>query len=83
MIRNPSANALQLAEQMNLLQESDSDYILPIADKVLLEFEEKVKEYRKGKKGLLALFVGEVMKRSKGKADPVKVNDILLEKLKS
>jgi len=83
MIHNSSSDVMQLAEQLNLLQESDTDYILPIADEVLLKFEEKVKEYRKGKKGLLALFVGEVMKRSKGKADPVKVNDILLEKLKS
>jgi aspartyl-tRNA(Asn)/glutamyl-tRNA(Gln) amidotransferase subunit B len=40
-----------------------------------------VKEYRKGKKGLLSLFVGEVMKRSGGKADPKLVNEILIEKL--
>ena len=40
-------------------------------------------EYKKGKKGLLSMFVGEVMKRSKGKADPRVTNEILLEKLKS
>jgi aspartyl-tRNA(Asn)/glutamyl-tRNA(Gln) amidotransferase subunit B len=72
-----------LAGEMNLIMESDSAYILPLADAVLLQFDEKVKEYRKGKKGLLSLFVGEVIKRSKGKADPKKVNEILLEKLKS
>jgi aspartyl-tRNA(Asn)/glutamyl-tRNA(Gln) amidotransferase subunit B len=48
-----------------------------------LQFEDKVKEYRKGKKGLLALFVGEVMKQTKGKADPKVTNEILLKKLKS
>jgi aspartyl-tRNA(Asn)/glutamyl-tRNA(Gln) amidotransferase subunit B len=42
---------------------------------------DKVAEYRKGKKGLLGLFVGEVKKISRGKADPKMTNDILLEKL--
>jgi aspartyl-tRNA(Asn)/glutamyl-tRNA(Gln) amidotransferase subunit B len=83
MIENPAADALQLAGKLGLMQESNLDYIIPIVDGVLLQFGEKVKEYKKGKKGLLALFVGEVMKRSKGKADPQMVNDILLEKLKS
>jgi aspartyl-tRNA(Asn)/glutamyl-tRNA(Gln) amidotransferase subunit B len=40
-----------------------------------------VQEFRKGKKGLIGLFVGEVKKLSKGKADPKITNDILLEKL--
>jgi aspartyl-tRNA(Asn)/glutamyl-tRNA(Gln) amidotransferase subunit B len=43
---------------------------------------DKVTAYKKGKKGLLALFVGEVMKQAKGKADPKLVNDLLLERLK-
>jgi len=54
-----------------------------LVDQVLNKFPDKVKEYQKGKKGLLSLFTGEVMKLSKGKADPVKTNEILLEKLKS
>ena len=80
---NPETDPLQQAAKMNLLMDSNSDYILPIADAVLLQFEDKVKEYRKGKKGLLALFVGEVIKRSKGKADPKVVNEILNQKLNS
>ena len=83
LIENPEADPLQAAGKMNLIMESNTDYILPIADAVLLQFEDKVKEYRKGKKGLLALFVGEVMKRSKGKADPKVVNEILNQKLNS
>jgi aspartyl-tRNA(Asn)/glutamyl-tRNA(Gln) amidotransferase subunit B len=43
--------------------------------------QDKVAEYRKGKKGLIGLFVGEVKKVSKGKADPKLTNDILIEKL--
>jgi aspartyl-tRNA(Asn)/glutamyl-tRNA(Gln) amidotransferase subunit B len=83
LIENPQADPLQEAGKMNLVMESNSDYILPIADEVLLQFQDKVKEYRKGKKGLLALFVGEVIKRSKGKADPKVVNEILNQKLNS
>jgi aspartyl-tRNA(Asn)/glutamyl-tRNA(Gln) amidotransferase subunit B len=49
---------------------------------VLEKFAGKVTAYKKGKKGLLALFVGEVMKQSKGKADPKLTNELLLEKLK-
>ena len=44
---------------------------------------DKVSEYRKGKKGLIGLFVGEVKKVSRGKADPKLTNEILLQKLKS
>jgi aspartyl-tRNA(Asn)/glutamyl-tRNA(Gln) amidotransferase subunit B len=42
---------------------------------------DKVLEYRKGKKGLIGLFMGEVKKRSKGKADPKRTNDVLQEQL--
>ena len=83
LIDNPDSDPLKEAGKMNLIMDSNSDYILPIADAVLLQFEDKVKEYRKGKKGLLALFVGEVIKRSKGKADPKVVNEILNQKLNS
>jgi aspartyl-tRNA(Asn)/glutamyl-tRNA(Gln) amidotransferase subunit B len=83
LISNPVADPLSEATKKNLIMESNIDYIHPIADAVLLQFEDKVKEYRKGKKGLLALFVGEVIKRSKGKADPKVVNEILNQKLNS
>ena len=83
LIEDPKADPLEQAGKMGLVMESNSDYIQPIADAVLLQFEDKVKEYRKGKKGLLALFVGEVIKRSKGKADPKVVNEILNQKLNS
>ena len=83
LMKDPNIDPAEQAAKMNLIIESNSDYIQPIADAVLLQFEDKVKEYRKGKKGLLALFVGEVIKRSKGKADPKVVNEILIQKLNS
>ena len=73
----------QLATDLNLLQQSDVATIEPIVDSVLAKMADKVEAYKKGKKGLLSLFVGEVMKQSKGKADPKITNELILEKLKS
>lgn len=83
LVVHPEADPEIEAVAQNLIQESDSSTLEPLIDEVLLKFAEKVKEYKKGKKGLLSLFVGEVMKRSKGKADPAITNKILLEKLSS
>lgn len=81
LLKNGQANVETLAKEMNLLQQSDRSLLEPIVDEVLSRFADKVKEYQKGKKGVLSLFVGEVMKRSKGKADPKVTNALLLEKL--
>lgn len=81
LLKEKNKTALQLAEAHNLLQESDVSAIGPIIDAVLQKFAAKVEEYKKGKKGLLSLFVGEVMRQSKGKADPKLTNELLLEKL--
>jgi aspartyl-tRNA(Asn)/glutamyl-tRNA(Gln) amidotransferase subunit B len=83
LVENPLEEPEQVAIEKNLIQQSDANSLEPIIDEILQKHAEKVKEYKKGKKGLLSLFVGEVMKRSKGKADPRITNEILLEKLKS
>lgn len=82
VLAQPDALPEQLAKDNNLVQQSDAGELEPIIDAVLQKFEAKVQEYKKGKKGLLGLFVGEVVKQTKGKADPKKTNEILLEKLK-
>lgn len=81
LLAEPGTDAVKILEKENLSQQSDVSVIEPIVDEVLLKYEDKVKEYRRGKKGLLSLFVGEVMKRSKGKADPKLTNELLLRKL--
>lgn len=83
LLQNPGKDPEEIATEQNLIQQSDLSAIEPIVDVVLEKFADKVLEYKKGKKGLLALFVGEVMKQSKGKADPKLTNELLLEKLKS
>jgi len=91
LLKKPQAGPEELAVEHNLIQQSDLSAIGPIIESVLLKFADKVAEYKKARpngssgrrqKGLLALFVGEVMKQSKGKADPKLTNDLLLEKLK-
>jgi len=83
LLKEPGKTPEQIATEQNLVQQSDESDIGPLIDKVLEKFADKVADYKKGKKGLLALFVGEVIKQSKGKADPKKTNELLLEKLKS
>ena len=83
LLENPSKDPEQVAIEKNFIQQSDTESIEPLINEILEKYAEKVKEYKKGKKGLLSLFVGEVMKQSKGKADPRVTNEILLEKLKS
>ncbi|RTL58551.1 MAG: Asp-tRNA(Asn)/Glu-tRNA(Gln) amidotransferase subunit GatB [Sphingobacteriales bacterium] len=81
LIKQPDVTASALATQLNLVQTSDSNEVASWVEEVLNKMPDKVAEYRKGKKGLIGLFVGEVKKLSKGKADPKLTNDLLLEKL--
>jgi len=81
LILNPSVTPLVIAQQLNLIQESDASYLVPLAKEVLLENPDKVKEFKSGKKGLLGLFMGELMKKSGGKADPKVASRIFSELL--
>lgn len=81
LITNPHQTADQVAASLNLIQDSDEGTVAAWVDEVLNKMPEKVSEYRKGKKGLIGLFVGEVKKVSRGKADPKLTNEILLKKL--
>ena len=83
LLNDPFKEPEQIAIEQNLVQQSDITSLEPIINEILEKHAGKVLEYKKGKKGLLSLFVGEVMKRSKGKADPKATSEILLEKLKS
>jgi len=70
-----------LVKEMNLLQVDDDNMIHRLIQETLEQYPDKVAEYRGGKKGVLGLFMGEIMKKSQGKADPKKANNLLLEAL--
>lgn len=80
-IQNPDKDILKLCEELDIFKNTNTSDILPLIENVLIKYPEKIKEYKAGKKGLLGLFVGEVMKMSKGKADPKLVNQLVKERL--
>lgn len=82
LVRQQDRPVLQLAQELNLIQDRSEDTLVPIIDQVIREFPLKVEEYQNGKKGIISMFMGEVMKRSKGKADPKLATQILEKKLK-
>ncbi len=81
LLLSPKKTALELATALNLLQQSDSSSVAAWVDEVIAAMPDKVNEYKKGKKGLIGMFAGEVKKISKGKADMQVVNRLLAEKL--
>lgn len=81
LLDSPEMSPSALVAELNLSINSDTSFIEEIIDEVLNLYPEKVEEYRSGKKGLLGMFVGEVMKRSKGKADPKITNQLISLKL--
>jgi aspartyl-tRNA(Asn)/glutamyl-tRNA(Gln) amidotransferase subunit B len=81
MMEDKNKSALEIVTELNLLQVSDSNELENWINLAVERMPDKVKEYKKGKKGLIGLFVGEVKKMSKGKADPKKVTELLEEKL--
>lgn len=81
MIQKPGMSPLELAQQLNVIQESDAGAIEKIVDEVLASFPEEVARYKDGKTNLLQMFVGQVMRQSKGKADPKLATEIITRKL--
>jgi aspartyl-tRNA(Asn)/glutamyl-tRNA(Gln) amidotransferase subunit B len=68
-------------EKLGLKQVSDTGAIETMVDEILAANPEKVEEYKGGKEKLFGFFVGQVMKVSKGSANPQAVNEILKTKL--
>lgn len=78
-----SKSAEEYAGEMNLLQVSDTGFLEPIVDEIIEEHPDEVGRYRDGKKGLIGFFIGQVMQRSQGKANPQMVREMLQDKLDS
>ena len=72
----------KIVEEEGLTQQSDPKQLEKIILEVLSKNQDKVTQYKSGKEKLFGYFVGEVMKVSKGKANPQLVNEILKAKLK-
>jgi aspartyl-tRNA(Asn)/glutamyl-tRNA(Gln) amidotransferase subunit B len=68
-------------EKLGLKQVNDDSAIEKMVDEILSNNQDKVEEYKAGKEKLFGFFVGQVMKASRGSANPAKVNEILKKKL--
>jgi len=79
---NGEGDADAVIEKRGLKQITDSGAIEAIVDEVIANNPGQLAEYRAGKDKLLGFFVGQVMKASKGKANPAQVNELLTKKLK-
>jgi aspartyl-tRNA(Asn)/glutamyl-tRNA(Gln) amidotransferase subunit B len=62
---------------------ADTSELEPIIEQILAANPGQVEAYRGGKEGLLGFFVGQVMKETRGKADPRVVNELVRAKLRS
>jgi aspartyl-tRNA(Asn)/glutamyl-tRNA(Gln) amidotransferase subunit B len=81
LMNHQTKTAQQIAQELDLLQNSNTNELQDLVNAALSKFPEKITEYKNGKVGLLGLFVGEVMKLSKGKADPKLLNQLVKETL--
>ena len=81
VIMQNNSSPAELAASLNLIQVQDAAELENWVTTVIHQMPEKVAEYQKGKKGLIGLFVGEVKKLSRGKADPKLVTNLLEKKL--
>jgi aspartyl-tRNA(Asn)/glutamyl-tRNA(Gln) amidotransferase subunit B len=72
----------QLVKEKGLLQISDESALAATIDQVLARYPKEVEQFKAGKDKLIGFFVGQVMKETKGKANPKLLNELLLSRLK-
>ncbi len=83
LLQELDVTPMDLAERLDLIQDSDEANLKALVEEVLATYPDKVEAYKNGKSGLLAMFMGEIMKNSQGKAHPALVRKLLEEALNS
>jgi aspartyl-tRNA(Asn)/glutamyl-tRNA(Gln) amidotransferase subunit B len=83
LLKNPEKNPLQIAEELNVLQDSNEDSIKGYIQEVIDKNPSEVDRYRNGEKQLVGFFMGQLMKVSQGKADPKASNQLMREMLEN
>jgi aspartyl-tRNA(Asn)/glutamyl-tRNA(Gln) amidotransferase subunit B len=72
----------KIVQEKDLIQISDENAIIATIDEVIARSPKELADFRAGKEKLLGFFVGQVMKETKGKANPKLLNGLLLKRLK-
>jgi len=83
MILQPGLSAGAAALSLEALIDTGEDELSCIIEEVLGNYPDKVKDYQNGKKGVLGLFMGDIMKKSKGKINPQTASKLVIEKLEN
>ena len=81
LLAKPSVAPDLLAEELGVLQTADKALLLTWVKAAIATYPDKVQAYRGGAKGIINLFIGEVMKHSKGRANPSKIRRLLEQQL--
>jgi aspartyl-tRNA(Asn)/glutamyl-tRNA(Gln) amidotransferase subunit B len=81
LLEEPTTHPLEIAERLNVLQDSDSNSISKYIDEVIEKNPNEIKRYLAGEKQLVGFLMGQLMKISQGKADPKQANPLLRKKL--
>lgn len=81
LIESPESIPLDLALSMNLIQDSSEDSLLTFIDEVIKQHPDEIERYKNGEKQLTGFLMGQLMKISKGKADPKAANKLMRDTL--
>ena len=81
LLTEPTKNPLTIAEELNLIQESDESSILEYIQQVIDQNPTEIERYKNGEKQLTGFLMGQLMKISKGKADPKAANQLMRDRL--
>ena len=81
LLTEPTKNPLTIAEELNLIQESDENSILEYIQQVIDQNPTEIERYKNGEKQLTGFLMGQLMKISKGKADPKAANQLMRDRL--
>ncbi len=73
----------KIVEEEGLLQISEQSELEGIIEKVMVDNPDSIEKYRSGKTKVIGFLVGQVMKETKGKANPQLVNELLVKKINS
>ena len=71
----------EIVKEQGLAQINDSQQISALADEVFAQNPKSIADYKKGKTAAMGALIGQVMAKSRGRANPTMVNDIVAQKL--
>lgn len=81
MLKDQSKTPLSIAEELNLIQDSNEDSILGFINEVIEQHPAEIERYKNGEKQLVGFLMGQLMRISKGKADPKAANQLMRKTL--